>query len=53
MNESYQDLNELIERLEKIKSDGEGHLSFPKALYILALEIKKIKNELHNPFGVP
>lgn len=43
MNEDYKDLDNLIERLEKIKLDGSGSLSIPKAIYLLALEIKNMK----------
>lgn len=45
INQSYNNLESLIEILEKIKTDGQGDLSIPKALYLLSLEIQKIKSE--------
>lgn len=42
----YKNVEDLIERLEKIKNDGSGVISLPKSLYILAIEIQNIKNEL-------
>jgi hypothetical protein len=38
-------LEELILRLENIRFSLESHLNLPKALYSLALEIKKLKKE--------
>ena len=43
MKDDIYELDELIKALENIKNNGDGALSFPKALYCLALEIKKIK----------
>lgn len=43
MSETYKDIEELIKILEKIREDGEGYLNFPQAIYLLALEIQKIK----------
>ena len=47
MNETYENIDELIEVLEKIKTEGTGPLSFPKALYLIASEIKEINDRLH------
>lgn len=37
------ELQELIERLEIIRHQGEGGLSYAKAIYCLAKEIEKIQ----------
>jgi len=47
MKDTYK-LDELIDKLEKIRKDQEGVLSCPKALYCLCLEIKEIKEMLKN-----
>ena len=42
----YKDLDDLIERLDKIKEEGNGPLSLPKVAYLLVKEIKEIKASL-------
>lgn len=43
MKDKY-NLEYLIELLEEIKKNGEGNFNFPKAIYTLALEIKRLKD---------
>lgn len=38
----YENIDELIESLELLKSQGQGTLSYPKSILLLALEIKKL-----------
>jgi hypothetical protein len=45
-SDTYKNIEELIEILEKIKSEGHGALGIPKAIYLIALEIQDIKKEL-------
>ena len=47
MNDTYENIEQLIEILEKIKMEGNGPLSFPKAIYLISLEIKEIKDNLN------
>jgi len=47
-NDEYS-LDELIKKLEYIRDNSEGFLNYPKAFYILALEIKKLKSENIKP----
>lgn len=42
----YKSIESLIEILEKIKENGYGSMSFPKALYLLTKEIQEMKNRL-------
>lgn len=42
---NYENLEDLIKNLEKIKEEGAGALNIPKALYILCLEIQKLKQD--------
>ena len=43
--DEYKDLDELIGVIENIKEKGNGPLSYPKALYLLAKELRALKNE--------
>jgi hypothetical protein len=45
MKDIYE-LDELIDKLEQIQLNSSGNLNFPKALYTLCMEIKKIKEKL-------
>ncbi len=47
MNDVYKNLEELIEKLEKIRSDGDGQISLPKSIYLLAIELKELKQEIY------
>lgn len=40
----YQSLDELIVKLELMRAEGTGTISFPKAIYLLAKEIEEIKS---------
>ena len=42
----YNDIKELMQVLEKMKSEGRGTLGIPKALYCILKEIKKINLRL-------
>lgn len=42
-DEPYIDIEHLIKLLEKIRDEGSGFISFPKAIYLLALEIRNLK----------
>lgn|GEM_PF-4846521 len=50
MANDYYELDELMEVLEEIKKNGEGTLNFPKAIYCLAKEIEKIKQQISEEF---
>ena len=43
MGDYYSDLDDLIKKLEECKENGHGPICGPQAIYLLALEIKKIK----------
>jgi hypothetical protein len=45
MNDDIYTIQELIDVLEKIKQDGDGSINFCKAFYVLALEIKALKEK--------
>lgn len=44
------DLDDLIKRLEKIRYEGHGEISFTKAIYLLANEIKELKDRPYLTF---
>lgn len=44
MSNEYEDLDELIKQIEEIKENGAGRLSLCKALYLVAKEIKEMKD---------
>ena len=43
MNEEYKSIDELIELLNRLKEQGSGFLSYPKALLLVATEVKRLQ----------
>lgn len=48
MSDQYKNLEELIEELEQLKEEGHGKIGIAQAIYLLACEIQKLKNETQN-----
>lgn len=48
MTNSYESLDQLITLLDEIKASGSGSLSYPKALYLIANELKKLIDKSEN-----
>jgi hypothetical protein len=51
MTDNYKNLDNLINMLEEMEAADFGYISFPKAIHLLANEIKNIKTRLEAKTG--